>query len=96
LSKGKVIVRHKVRDFNAWKPFFLGDVKRQRDSGFTAWHVMRNKNDMNEVVVIFESEDLDKAIPMFSDPSLHELMKKAGVVDEPTVFILTEAESGTL
>jgi len=96
MSKGKVIVRHKVRDFNAWKPFFLGDVKRQRDSGFTSWRIMRNQTDMNEVVVIFESEDLEKAKPMFSDPALVELMKRAGVVDQPTVFVLVEAESGTL
>jgi hypothetical protein len=96
MTKGKVIVRHQVRDFNAWKPFFLGDAKRQRDSGFTSWRVMQNKNDMNEVVVIFECEDLDKARPMFSDPSLAELMKKAGVVDQPTVFMLVETESGTL
>jgi hypothetical protein len=95
MSKGKVVVRHKVRDFS-WKPFFLGDAKRQRDSGFTSWRVMRNQNDMNEVVVIFECEDLDKARPMFSDPALAELMKKAGVVDQPTVFMLVESESGTL
>jgi hypothetical protein len=96
MSKVKVIVCHKVRDFNSWKPFFLGDAKRQRDSGFTSWRVMRNQNDMNEVVVIFECEDLDKARPMFSDPALAELMRKAGVVDQPSVFMLVEAESGTL
>ena len=96
MSKGKVIVRHKVRDFNAWKPIFTGDTKRQRDAGFTSWRVTRNKNDMNEVVVIFECEDLDKAGRIMSDPSLAELMKNAGVVDQPTVFMLVETESGTL
>jgi len=96
MSKGKIIVRHKVRDFEAWKPFFIGDTKRQRDASFTSWRVMRNTNDMNEVVIIFECEDLDKAKPMFSDPGLAEVMKKAGVIDQPTVFMLVEAESGTL
>ena len=96
MSKGKVIVRHKVQDFDAWKPFFLGDANRQRDFGFTSWSVMRNKNDMNEVVVIFESGDLDKAKSMFSDIGLAELMKRAGVMDQPTVFMLEETESGTL
>jgi hypothetical protein len=33
MSKGRVIVRHKVRDFDAWKPFFIGDAKRQHDAG---------------------------------------------------------------
>jgi len=96
MSSGKVIVRHKVQDFDKWKPIFLDDVKRQREHGFTSWRIMRNKNDMNEVVVIFESNDVDKAKPMFSDPSLAELMKKAGVIDQPTIFMLVEAASGNL
>lgn len=96
MNKGKVIVRHKVRDLGAWKPFFVGDAKRQRDAGFTGWHLTRNKYDMNELVIIFECADLDKAKPMFSDPSLAELMKKAGVLDQPTVFFLEEIETRTL
>jgi hypothetical protein len=96
LSKGKVIVRHKVRDFNAWKPYFVGDSKRQRDAGFTRWHLTRNANDKNEVVVIFECDNLEKARPVFSDPSLAELMKKAGVMDQPTVYILEDVENSAI
>ena len=57
---------------------------------------MRNKHDKNELVIIFECNDLDKAKPMFSDPALAEVMKKAGVLDQPTVFFLEEIESRTL
>lgn len=96
MSKGKVIVRHKVRDFDAWKPIFVGDAKRQRDAGFTRWHLTRNSHDNNELVIIFECDDLDKAKPMFSDPALAELMKSAGVVDQPTVFFLEEIESSAV
>jgi len=96
MRKGKVIVRHKVRDLEAWKPFFYGDSKRQRDAGFTRWDLMRNRQDENEVVIIFDCEDLDKARPMFSDPGLAELMKRAGVLDQPTVFFLEELESCAL
>jgi len=96
MSKGKVIVRHKVKDFNAWKPFFVGDAKRQRDAGFTHWHLTRSKHDPNEVVIIFESTDLDKAKQLISDPSLAELMKKAGVQDQPTFLFLEEVENKPL
>ena len=96
MTKGKVIVRHRVRDFDAWKPFFVGDSKRQREAGFTRWHLTRNKQDKNEIVIIFECSDLDKAKPMFSDPSLAELMKKAGILDQPTVFFLEEVETSAL
>jgi len=96
MSKGKVVVRHKVRDFDRWKPYFMSDVERQRKAGFTRWYLTRSKNDKSEIVVIFECEDLDKAKPMFSDPSLADLMKKAGVEDQPTVFFLEDSESCAL
>jgi len=96
MTKGTVIVRHKVKDFNVWKPYFLGDSKRQRDAGFTRWQIMRNVNDKNEAIIIFESNDLDKAKPLLSDASLAELMKKAGVVDQPTIFVLQHDDAGNL
>jgi len=96
MSKGKVIIRHKVRDLDAWKPFFLGDAKRQRDAGFLSWQLTRNKNDTNELVIIFECADLDKAKPMFSDPNLAEVMNKAGVLDQPTIYFVEEIDTGTL
>jgi len=93
LTKGKVIVRHKVRDFDAWKPLFYADSKRQRDAACTRWNLTRNKHDRNELVIVFECEDLDKAKTVFSDPSLAELMKRAGVVDQPSIFFLEEVEA---
>jgi len=93
LTKGKVIVRHKVRDFDAWKPLFYSDAKRQRDASCTRWYLTRSKDDKNELVVIFECEDLDKAKTIFSDPSLAELMRRAGVVDQPTLFFIEEVET---
>ena len=96
MSRGRVIVRHKVRDFDAWKPIFYADAKRQHDAGCTRWYLTRNKHDKNEVVIIFECEDLDKAKTIFSQPSLAELMRNAGVVDEPTTFFLEEVETCAL
>jgi hypothetical protein len=93
MSKGRVVVRHKVRDFDAWKPFFYTDAKRQRDAGCTRWYLTRSIHDKNELVIIFECEDLDKAKLVFSDPSLTELMRKAGVVDQPTIFFVEEIET---
>jgi len=93
LAKGKVIVRHKVRDFDAWKPLFYADAKRQRDASCTRWYLTRNKHEKNELVIVFDCEDLEKAKTVFSDPSLAELMTRAGVVDQPTMFFLEEVET---
>jgi hypothetical protein len=94
--KGKVIVRHKVKDLNVWKPYLVGDAQRQRDATFTHWNLTRNRHDPNELVIVFECNDLDKASQVFSDPSLAQLMKKAGVSDQPTMFFLEEIENRPL
>jgi len=96
MSKGRVIVRHKVNDFEAWKPFFYSDAKRQQDAACTRWYLTRNKQDKNELVIIFDCEDLDKAKTVFSNPSLAELMKRAGVSDQPTIFFLENIEDCVL
>jgi hypothetical protein len=47
-------------------------------------------------VIVFECADLDKAKTVMSDPSLAELMKKAGVLDQPTIYFLEDVETGSL
>jgi hypothetical protein len=96
MSKGKIIVRHKVKDFDTWKPYFVGDAKRQRDATATRWHLARNQQDKNELFIIFECQDIDKAKSVFSDPALADLMKKAGVMDQPTLFFVEDIESSAL
>ena len=96
MSKGKVVVRHKVHDFATWKPYFTGDTERQREVSFTHLRLTRNKHDRDELVIIFDCEDLDKAKPMFSEPNLGGLMRKAGVLDQPAVFFLEEIEARDL
>jgi hypothetical protein len=96
MNKGKIIIRHKVRDFDTWKPLFYSDAKRQLDAGCTHWYLTRNKHDKDELVIIFDCDDLDKAKTVFSDPSLTNLMKRAGVLDQPTIFFLEEVEDCAL
>jgi hypothetical protein len=43
----------------------------------------------NEVILLFEAEDLRKAKEFNASSELHERMQKAGVVDPPDIYFLS-------
>lgn len=93
--KGVVVVQHKVKDYQRWRPFFVEDVKRQKRARFTSWRIGRNIDDPDDVVIIFECEDLDKAKETYADPEVAEIVRKAGVIGT-TTFLLAQDEENSL
>jgi hypothetical protein len=89
----KVIVAHHVADYDRWYPVFIehGDVRRQY--GATGHTVTRAADDPNMVVVVNEFANLDGAQGFATDPSLPDVMHRAGVDSPPNVWITNEAES---
>jgi hypothetical protein len=94
--KGVVVVQHKVKDFDFWRPFFVNDSKRQRRATFTRWRLARSIDDPNNIVIVFECRDLDKAKKVYSDPAVAEIVKKAGVKGKTTFLLVEEIESRDL
>ena len=94
--KGTVIVQHRVKDFEYWKPFFTGDSKRQKKAGFTSWRLMKDIKDPNNIIIVFECNDLEKAKAVYSDPEVAKIIKKAGVVGEAAFFLAEDSESKKL
>jgi hypothetical protein len=83
-----VLVRHKVRDFTEWKRGYDGHAGKRREAGLTERYVLRGAQDANEVVVLFEAQDLARAQAFAESADLRETMQKAGVVDRPDVYLL--------
>jgi hypothetical protein len=86
-----VIVRHKVRDFATWKKAFDGHAGAQKAAGLTNPRVFRSADDHNETVVVFDVADIAGARKFASSPDLKSTMQAAGVVDQPTIYLLEEA-----
>lgn len=83
-----IYVNHKVKDFNTWKPFFDNDIPEQKKSGIQISKLFCTAGDRNNVHILFETNNLEKAQQFFSNPRLKELMHTAGVISEPDVRIL--------
>ena len=56
-----MIIRHKVRDYDAWKPGYDGHLPAREAAGLREVHLMRNVDDPQEVIAMFEVSDLEKA-----------------------------------
>ena len=89
----KVIVQHQVADYDRWYPLFIehGDVRRQY--GATGHSINRGVPDGNSVMIVNEFATLEGAQGFMTDPSLPDVMARAGVEGRPQVWLLDEAET---
>ena len=87
------IVRHKVKDYDAWKKVFAEHGKVRVKLGFTKSRVYRYLDDPNHVIIVSELKDINQAKTLVASPDLAKAMKEAGVVDEPKMFYLDDGES---
>jgi hypothetical protein len=87
-----IIVRHKVKDYAAWKKVFDADKPNQTAAGLSNARLFRSDGDASEVVILMDAASVDKAKMFAASPDLKAAMQSAGVVDQPTVFLLNEAK----
>ena len=83
-----VLLVHKVQDYDRWRPYFDSDKQRQQEAGLTVRHVLRGADDPQEVVVLFEAEDLGRARELAGSEGLRKTMQEAGVLGPPSMHFL--------
>ena len=83
------LVRHKVADFSKWKPVYDAHLGARQKAGLEEKHLLRNIEDLNEVIILFQAEDVEKAKEFASSADLRETMQRAGVADKPDIYFLS-------
>ena len=86
-----VAVRHKVQDFDSWKVVYDEHGTVRKEHGCTGDLILRDEQDANEVLVLTYWPALANAHAFAGDPSLPEVMGRAGVVGAPRIEIYEEA-----
>ncbi len=87
-----LLIRHKVADYAQWKPGFDADSVNRQVSGSQGGQLFRNASDPNELVALFEWNDLEKARQFTQSDELREVMQRLGVIDHPDIYFLEEVE----
>ena len=88
-----VIVQHHVEDFDRWLPLYKEHGEVRRTHGGTGHQIYRTADDPNDLVIVNEFESLEGAIAFMQDPSLKEIMGRAGVDSEPKVWLCDDSSS---
>jgi hypothetical protein len=83
-----VLVRAKVRNFEAWKKAYDAHLSVRQEYGLGEEHVLRGADDQNDVVILFKASSLDRAKAFMANPSVVEVIQKSGVVGKPDVAFL--------
>jgi len=89
----KVIVQHKVADYDRWLPVFEEHEAIRRQHGATGHTITRVASDPNTIVIVNDFATLEGALAFAQDPSLPEAMARGGVEGHPQVWIANEAET---
>lgn len=85
---GFMLIRHKVRDFKSWKAGYDAHQPKRVEAGLTEKYLLRGSDDPNEVVALFEAQDLSRAKAFAASADLRAKMEEVGVVDKPDIYFL--------
>ena len=87
-----LLLRHKVTDYAAWEPIFREQDATRRAHGCRGVRPFRNASNPNEMLILLEWDDLERARLFAQSDDLREAMTRAGVVDEPDLWFLEETD----
>ncbi|HNS13580.1 MAG TPA: hypothetical protein PKM97_13280 [Bacteroidia bacterium] len=86
--KTRVMVKHRVKDFDAWLKVYDDEgMKARAENGMIDRGLARGAEDPNMVYIIFAISDMDKAMARSSSPELKATMLSAGVEGEPEIVM---------
>jgi hypothetical protein len=86
-----MLVRHKVEDFGKWKPNYDGHQEARAAAGLKELHLWHNLDDPNEIVLLFEVSEVEKARAFAESKDLKERMAAAGVISTPEILFLSSS-----
>jgi hypothetical protein len=85
-----VLVRHQVRDFAEWKLGYDAHLSERAEAGLTEKYLLQGADNPNQVVVLFEAQDINRAKAFAESADLRETMQRVGVVDKPDIYFLND------
>ncbi|MBV9355387.1 MAG: DUF1330 domain-containing protein [Chloroflexi bacterium] len=86
------VVRHRVRDYAAWRKVYDEFAPAQQAGGVTAQSVYQVAGDPNEVLVLHEFPDRASADAFMASSELRQAMERAGVEGEPRIELVEKAK----
>ncbi len=87
-----LLIRHTVTDYAAWEPVFHEQDTTRHAHGCRGARPFRNASNPNELLILLDWDDLERAHLFAQSDDLREAMTRAGVADEPDLWFLEEID----
>ena len=87
-----LLIRHKVKAYDAWKAAFDEHAPTRRANGCQGGRIFRGTVDPPEVVILLAWDDFERARLFADSDDLREAMERAGATDRPDVWVLMDGE----
>ena len=87
-----LLIRHKVADYETWKPYFDEHEPTRRANGAQGGRLFRSADDPREVLILLGWDDLRRARLFVDSDELRVAMRRAGVTDQPDVWFMEDAD----
>lgn len=85
-----LLIRHRVADFSRWKAAYDDHSGAREQAGLKEQELLHDIKDPNQVVLLFEVADIQKAQNFAESSDLREVMRAAGVTDKPDIYFLRQ------
>jgi len=79
-------------NYAKWKPIYDQHAATRKANGSKRAHLFRNADNPNEIIILFEWDDLGKARSFAQSEDLVKTMQNSGVSDKPDIYFLEELE----
>jgi hypothetical protein len=86
----QVLVHHQVADYNNWRSVFDAALDFRHSGGECGCRIFRKAGDPNDLTLLFDWEDMEKATSYMTSDELRKKMQQAGVVGVPEINYLAE------
>ena len=87
-----LLIRHKVTDFETWKPVFDELDATRRAYGCQGSWLFRNDDNPSETLILLAWDDLDRARLYVQSDELRDALNRGEVADEPDFWFLEDTE----
>jgi hypothetical protein len=86
----QVLVHHQVADYNSWRAVFDAALEFRHNGGECGCRIFRKAGNPNDLTLLFDWEDMDKAKHYMTSDELRKKMQLSGVVGVPEISFLAE------
>jgi len=86
-----LLVHHLVEDYGKWKHNFDAHSSARSVNGSRGGKVFCSTNNPNELFILLEWDNAENAQKFAQSINIKEVMKNAGVVGIPSIYIVEEA-----